>query len=177
MCRVLLAFVLLLCLAAPSFGIDDSAKVVAEGESFLDEIARLDAQIRMLRKRQEFQQVMRDVLNKSVGVGVPSVLAVYGIKGQLWAELILDGGVRRLVKVHDVLPGGLRIVRISRWEVVAQKGETRIPLQFIVSPGLPTRTVQPEKRELADVLVSAPPEVKLPSPEPRPDPRVVATKP
>ncbi len=84
------------------------------GGAYLDEMARMDAELQLLRKRQEVRQA-QDALNGTSAspAQMPKVLAIYMSEGRLAAEIMYAHGLVTRVRGGETIPGDIQIVSVG----------------------------------------------------------------
>lgn len=104
------------------------------GESWLDEIATLEAQTQLLQKRDE----LRSQLEKSSAstlASLPSIVSIMSMDGHNQSQLYFPDGRLSYVKVGDMLRAGVRVARIGPQgvDVMVGTGDTQrmVPLVFV----------------------------------------------
>lgn len=108
-------------MAVASFG------AVAQSASYLDDIARLDAQIALQRKQIE----ARDLAVQAAGrLTLPTVRYLSGFEDDLSAVLSYGGGKKMTVKRGDRLPGGIEVLGIREKGVLVSIGKQQALLEF-----------------------------------------------
>ncbi len=95
--------------------------------NYLDEMAKIDAQIAYIQKQNE----LREVLKKSSGnEGLPKVVSILVDEKGGSAQVIYESGIVRWLKSGDVLADGVKVLAINKSSVVVGAGERQFPLGF-----------------------------------------------
>lgn len=99
-----------------------SVQAVESGESWLDEMATIEAQTQLLQKRDE----LRSQLEKSSAgtlAALPSIVTIMGVEGRYQSQVHFPNGRLSYVQVGDRISADVRVVRISANGVDVQVGE------------------------------------------------------
>jgi len=132
---------------------------MAQTGNYLDDIARLDAQIAIQRKQIE----ARDLAVQAAGrINLPTVRYVSGFDDDLTAVVGYGQGRRFTVKRGDVLPGGIEVKSVRQNGVLVVVGKQPAVLEFSVAEeGTPAAAQQ---REQQAGLMPPLPQVNVPLP-------------
>lgn len=104
--------------------------------NYLDEMAKIDAQIAYLQKQSE----LKEVLKKSSGnEGLPKVVSILVDDKGGSAQVIYESGIVRWLKNGDTLMDGLKVVSINKSSVTVGQGSSQFSLSF-ASPKAGTAT-------------------------------------
>lgn len=105
-----------------------SAQSPRAGVSYLDELAKKDAQLVLLRKEIE----LRDARQLLAGgpSGLPLVSSVSGFESDLTATLTYPNGRKVTVRRGQQLPGGVQVREVSRAGVVVRVAAIEAALEF-----------------------------------------------
>lgn len=102
------------------------------GSAYLDEMARMDAELAVLRKRQEVRQAQEAITGASGTAKMPKVLATYMSEGRLVAEIMYDHGLVTRVRGGETIPGDLLVVSVEPKGVTVRAGSTKTVLDYAV---------------------------------------------
>ena len=111
---------------------------MAQASNYLDDIARLDAQIAIQRKQIE----ARDLAIQAAGrINLPTIRSVSGFDEDLTAVVTYGNGRKLIVKRGDQLPGGVEVKGVRQNGVLVAVGKQVALLEFSVADegGVPPR--------------------------------------
>ena len=95
--------------------------------NYLDEMAKIDAQIAYIQKQNE----LKEVLKKSSGnEGLPKVVSILVDEKGGSAQVIYESGIVRWLKSGDALADGVKVLAINKSSVLVSAGDRRFPLGF-----------------------------------------------
>lgn len=142
-------FVWMLVAILPAGALAQSAQ-----PNYLDEMAKIDAQIAYVHKQAE----LREALKKSYGnEGLPKILSISIDDSGATAQVVYGTGLVRWLKKGDVLQDGIRVQSIDKSSVIAGGGRGKFRLAFF--------TPQPSAAGGAFEPVPAPPRLHIPLPQ------------
>lgn len=122
--------------------------------TYLDEMAKVDAQIAYVQKQTE----LREALKKSAGSeGLPRILSITVDDRGGSAQVVYGSGIVRWLRTGDVLQEGIRVQSIDRSSVVAKGNGGKYRLAFY--------TPQAGAAGAAGDPVPAPPRLNIPLPQ------------
>lgn len=93
--------------------------------SYLDEMARIDAEMSLFRKQMEFSNLRQGASPQEATKDRPKVVSVYGQDKRLVAELRYMNGLVVSVSVGDEIPGGYRIYSMGKTGVTVTDGNKK----------------------------------------------------
>ena len=99
------------------------AATTANAGNYLDEMAKRDAQLALLRKEIELRDARAALAGG--GLGLPTVQSLSGFDDNLSATLKYPNGRKLVVRRGDTLPGGVEVKRITRAGVVVRQSQQR----------------------------------------------------
>lgn len=149
----------LICLAVAALPLMASAQQQTGGIHYLDEMATMDIQLNLLKKKKELQDLMKQ--SGGASVRLPQIVFVAGPEDQMTADVIYDNGLRRKMKKGESVSKGVEIVEISPTSVVVEipVGKTarvKQELEFSVRP-VNTRQVSPSATPALPPVPNLPP--------------------
>ncbi|MCK6421772.1 MAG: type IV pilus biogenesis protein PilP [Aquabacterium sp.] len=136
------------------------AATTTNAGSYLDEMAKRDAQLALLRKEIELRDARAALAGG--GLGLPTVQSLSGFDDNLSATLKYPNGRKLVVRRGDTLPGGVEVKRITRAGVVVRVATVDAGLDF--DPGEDDSRSSAQERPPAHLLPPIPQvDVPLPS--------------
>lgn len=136
------------------------AATTANAGSYLDEMAKRDAQLALLRKEIELRDARAALAGG--GLGLPTVQSLSGFDDNLSATLKYPNGRKLVVRRGDTLPGGVEVKRITRAGVVVRVATVDTGLDF--DPGEDDGRANVQEKPPAHLLPPIPQvDVPLPS--------------
>lgn len=169
-----LSWMLIAILPACALAQQQSQLQPSSQPNYLDEMAKLDAQIAYVQKKTE----LRDVLKKSSSnEGLPRILSILvdGKGGS--AQVVYNSGVVRWIKKGDFLQDGMQVLAITKSSVQAGGRGGKFSLAFYSAqpmtaadtsgplPGVPRINIPlPQAPTITPALAAAPQSVKQASP-------------
>lgn len=128
------------------------------GGAYLDEMARMDAELAVLRKRQEVRQAT-EAITGATGTGskMPKVLATYMSEGRLIAEIMYEHGLVTRVRGGESIPGDLVVVSVEQKGVTVRANGKKTMLDYAVRSAVaaPVESVMPSPMPVAAAPVAA----------------------
>lgn len=124
------------------------------GGAYLDDMARMEAELAVLRKRQEVRQAQEAITGGYGNAKMPKVIATYMSEGRLVAEILYDHGLVTRVRGGETIPGDLMVVSVEAKGVTVRAGSTKTVLDYAVrsaiaapvDPVMPPAPVMPAIR-------------------------------
>lgn len=158
-----------------------AAPALAQSINFDDEKAKLDAQLELVNKQQQLQEALRRLgTGGAAAGGMPMVVAVVGLDGQLAARLQLPNGVVRTYFEGEAIRPGMVVSAITPRAVMMKvgAGAKAKPMQLDFVAGGTQAAGQGGLPPLPPDLLPEPPSVRLPAAAPTPGPsRAVKAEP
>ena len=99
---------------------DDLAQIEAEHVVAKARLRLVETQAQIAARRADIERQ-----GPLVQVGMPTVAAIEGMAGHLWATLQLENGSLAEVKVGDALPNGMQVASIAPGGVVVRTASNR----------------------------------------------------
>jgi len=135
---------------------------VSAGETYLDQLARLQAQTSLLQQEMQLLQIQQQMAAaSSIDTSLPKVVAVYGEEGNWQARLLMPDGSTRTVRENQYIGDTLKVAAISGGGVEAAvkngKKWRRVSLSFASAASPSGQTVL-----LPAMLLPPPPAIELP---------------
>lgn len=122
------------------------------GGAYLDDMARMDAELSVLRKRQEIRQA-QEAISGVTGTAskMPKVLATYMSEGRLIAEIMYDHGLVTRVRGGESIPGDLVVVSVAQKGVTVRANGKKIMLDYAVRSAVaaPVESMMPSPAPMA----------------------------
>lgn len=101
-----------------------------KGKSFLDEMARIDAEMSLFRKQQELASLKGASVPQEIK-DKPKVVSIYGVGGRLVADIRYSNGLVISASAGEEIPGGYRVVALGKNGVtVTEDGKRKIGLEY-----------------------------------------------
>ena len=95
---------------------------VAVAENWIDEMARIDAQVQLLRKRMELRTELERASAGELST-LPKVVSVFEVDGKKQARLLYQDGRKSVLGEDDVVINGVRIAAINDRAVMVVAGQ------------------------------------------------------
>lgn len=114
--------------AATACSLSLAQSTQSRGGNYMDELAKKDAQLALLRKEIELRDA-RQLLAGGVS-GLPLVQSVSGFDGSLTATLKYPNGRKVNVRRGQQLPGGMQVRDVSRSGVIVRVASIDAALEF-----------------------------------------------
>lgn len=145
-----------------------TAQSPGDTQTWLDEIAMIEAQTQLLQKREELKAQL-ERLSSSTVAALPSVVAIVSLNGRSQAQLYFPSGRLSYVSVGELVAPNVRVAAISGTSVevrVEVSGSQRtVPLSFMPLSG---RTADPladetnrQRKAIQDAILPDRPEVNM----------------
>ncbi|MBI1891896.1 MAG: hypothetical protein HYS18_14715 [Burkholderiales bacterium] len=123
--------------------------------TYLDEMAKVDAQIAYVQKQTE----LREALKKSAGSeGLPKILSITVDDKGGTAQVVYGTGIVRWLRPGDLLQEGVRVQSIDRSSVVAGSNGSKFRLAFYAPPANAAAAATSDP-------LPAPPRLNIPLPQ------------
>lgn len=95
--------------------------------NYLDEMAKIDAQIAYLQKQNELREILKKSSNNE---GLPRILSILVDEKGALAQVVYGSGIVRWLKKGDVLAEGLRVLAVTKSSVLVGGTDSKFSLSF-----------------------------------------------
>lgn len=95
--------------------------------NYLDEMAKIDAQIAYIVKQNELKTLLRQ---SSSNEGLPRIVSILVDRQGASAQILYGSGIVRWIKNGDVLAEGLRVLAITKSSVLVGGSDGKFALSF-----------------------------------------------
>lgn len=145
-----------------------AAQAAGDTQTWLDEIAVIEAQTQLLQKREELKAQLERASSSTVAA-LPSVVAIVSLEGRSQAQLYYPSGRLSYVSAGELIAPDVRVSAITGTSVEVQVGAAgarrTVPLSFVPLSGRSTDPLAEEARRqrsaISDAILPEPPRISV----------------